>query len=283
MPVVSSKILLLRRLYRYTTIGMVSKQLLDILVANLSQQPAMIQGTTFLFLKLLSYDTTPLLLAPIILSYLSNEEYPMSIPMWGLADSLFDISKEHLTRLANFATHEDAKVQQGAITLWADSIEFLFSRYFLSKQPSELKILRSLNFDWKFNLSLIKSIDIAQRKRAIILLTYSHFPIKEAQYFTELQSVIAQAEDSSEIAAWSLFLRNVPVSKPEKKAWQKLLETLLDTPQSYSPHILMAAMERYTELEGVTGPEIKDEHALDLPVLAFSKKEQTGKGKEGVK
>lgn len=259
------------------------KQLLDILVANLSQQPAMIQSTTFLFLKLLSYDTTPLLLAPIILSYLSNEEYPMSIPMWVLADSLFDISKEHLTRLANFATHEDAKVQQGAITLWADSIEFLISRYFLSKQPSELKILRSLSFDWKFILSLIKSIDIAQRKRAIILLTYSHFPIKETQYFTELQSVIAQVEDRSEIAAWSLFLRNVPVSKPEKKAWQKLLETLLDTPQNYSPDILMAAMARYTELEGVTGPEIKDEHALDLPVLASSKRERTGKSKEGVK
>ena len=88
---------------------------------------------------------------------------------------------------------------------------------------------------------------------------------------------MTQAQDGDEIAAWTLFLRNVPVSKPEKKDWQKLLETLLDAPQGYSSRILMAAMERYTELVGVAGPEIKDERALDLPVLAPSKRGRAGR------
>lgn len=110
-----------------------------------------------------------------------------------------------------------------------------------------------------------------------MLLTYSHFPISEAQYLAELLSAMAQAQDDDEIAAWALFLRNVPVSKPEKKAWQRLLETLLDAPRSYSSRILTAAMERYTELEGVAGPEIKNERALDLPVLAPSKRGRAGR------
>jgi len=108
-----------------------------------------------------------------------------------------------------------------------------------------------------------------------MLLIYSHFPISEAQYFAALRDAIVQAQDDDEIAAWALFLGNVPVSKPEKKTWLKLLETLLDAPQSYSARILTAAMERYTELEGVAGPEIKDESALDLPVLAPLKRKRT--------
>ena len=119
---------------------------------------------------------------------------------------------------------------------------------------------------------LYQNTDIAQKKKGIMLLIYSHFPISETQYLAALRNAMAQAQDNDEITAWALFLRNVPVSKSEKKDWKKLLEALLDAPQSYSSRILMAAMERYTELEGVAGPEIKDERPLDLPVLAPSKR-----------
>lgn len=85
---------------------------------------------------------------------------------------------------------------------------------------------------------------------------------------------MAQAEYGDEIEAWALFLENVPVEKQEKKAWQKLLEVLLDTPQNYSSHIITAAIERYTELVGIAGPEIKDERMLDLPLVTFPKRQR---------
>jgi hypothetical protein len=98
---------------------------------------------------------------------------------------------------------------------------------------------------------------------------YRYSSEKKGDYAINLLS-LPYKQDA--IAAWALFLKNVLVSKPEKKAWQKLLETLLDAPQSYSSSILRAAMERYTELVGVAGPEIEDERALDLPILAPSKR-----------
>lgn len=249
-------------------------QLLRILIASRSQQPpTILQITVSLFLKLLSVDATPLLLAPAILTYLADESYMRDIPMWLLVDVVPDIPEEHLMRLANFTNHEDAKVQQGALTLWANLLEDISDRpYSTPRQSSKLKIL---SFDWKLGLSLIKDTDASQRKKGIILLIYSHFPIRETKYLTELQSTMAQAQDSDEIAAWMLFLRNVPVNRHEKKAWLKLLETLLDAPQIYSSRILTAAMERYTVLEGVAGPEIKNEYELGLPVLSSSKRGRT--------
>lgn len=250
-------------------------QLLHVLVARLPQQPTTLQIAVILFLKLLPFDTTPLLLAPAILSYLADETRLRDTPTWYLADTLSDIPEEHLTRLANFTTHEDAKVQQGALTLWTNLIEIVSDRpYFTTRQTPKLKVL---SFDWRLGLYLIKDTDIAQRKKGIKLLTYSHFPISETQYLAVLRNAMAQAQDEEEIAAWMLFLRNVPVGRPEKKAWQKLLQTLLDAPQSNSYGILTAAMERYTELEGVAGPEIKNERALDLPVLVPSKRGRAGR------
>jgi hypothetical protein len=245
-------------------------QLLHMLVAKLPQQPVILHDTVNLFFKLLSFDTTLLLLAPMILSYLADESHLREMPVWQLANALSDIPEEHLTRLANFTTHDVAKVRQGALTLWASLIETVSSRSnSTTRQPPNLK---ALSFDWRLGLSLIKDTDIVQRKKGIMLLIYSHFPISETQYLSELRSTMAQAQDDDEIEAWTLFLRNVPVSKLEKKAWLKLLETLLDAPQNYSFRILKAAMERYTELVGVARPEIKDERALDLPVLAPSKR-----------
>ncbi len=235
----------------------------------LPQQPAILGDAVILFLKLLSFDANPLLLAPAILSYFADETHLKDIAMWELANAIPDIPEERLTRLANFITHEDTKVQQGALTLWAELIEIASSGpYPTTRQPK----LKALNFNWRLGLSLIRDTDVAQRKKGIMLLIYSHFPISETQYFVALQSSMAQAQDDDEIIAWTLFLRNVPVNRSEKRDWKRLLEALLDAPQSYSDRVLMAAMERYTELEGVAGPEIKDELALDLPVLAPSKR-----------
>ncbi len=250
-------------------------QLLHILIERLPLQLDILQDAIILFLKLLSFDTTPLLLAPVILSYLADETHLRDMPTWQLVEAFSDIPEEHLTRLANFTTHEDAKVQQGALTLWANLLENVSKgSYPHRRQPPNLKVL---SFDWRLGLSLIKDTSIAQRKKGIMLLIYSHFPISKTQYLTELRNAMAHAQDVDEIAAWTVFLGNVPVSRPEKKNWQKLLETLLDAPQSYSSRILTAAMERYTELEGVAGPEIKDEGALDLPVLAPSKRGRAGR------
>lgn len=120
-------------------------QLLHVLVAKLPQQSAILQDTITLFLKLLSFDTTPLLLAPTILSYLADETCLRDMPMWWLAEASTNIPEEHLTRLANFTTHEDAKVQQGALALWAKLIEIVFNRsYITTRHPLKLK---ALSFD----------------------------------------------------------------------------------------------------------------------------------------
>ena len=249
-------------------------QLLDMLVERLPQQPAILRDVVFLFLKLLSFDTTPLMLAPAILSYFADDIRLRDRPMWELADILPDVPEEHLKGLANFTTYGDIKVQQGILTLGAELIELAISRPYSAARRQKFKVL---SFDWKLGLSLIKDIDIAQRRKGIMLLIYSHFPVSETQYCAALRSAMAQAQDVDETAAWALFLSNVPVSKPEKKDWKRLLEKLLDAPQSYSSRILTAAMERYTELEGVAGPEIKNERALDLPVLAPSKRGRAGR------
>lgn len=243
-------------------------QLVRLAVARLSQQPNIFQITLFLFLKLLSFDSTLLPLASKILGYLADETYRTGAQIWGVVDVFTNLIKEHLMYLAGLTNHKDVEIQQGALTFWTEIIQIISSGGY-PKQQLQMEVL---SFDWKLGLSLIKDTNMDQRKKGILLLTYSHFPISETRYFTELRNVMAQGQAVEEISAWTAFLRDVVVSKAEKKAGQNLFETLLDAPQNYSPSILTAAKERYIELVGVAGPEIKDERILDLPMLAPSKK-----------
>jgi len=249
--------------------------LLHNLVERLRQCTDVLQECLIIFLKLLAFDTIPLTIAPAILSCLTEEIYLGNLLLWFLhpVQALFDIPLEPLAALANFTTHEDIKVQQGAIILWSKLLEMGFSRQPI--RPRSLPV--ELNFNLNLCLSLTKSTDVIQRKKGIILLTYSHFPISKEKHNAELRELMAQAHESDEIVAWTLFLRNVPISKAERKDWLKLLETILASPQMYTTRILTAAMERYTKLIGEAKPEIKDKHALGLPPLALSKKKQTRK------
>jgi Cap4 dsDNA endonuclease len=250
-------------------------RLLHNLVERLSQCIDVLQECLIIFLKLLlSFDAVPLTMAPAILSLLTEEIFLGNLLLWCLhpVQNLFDSPLRVLVDLVSFTTHEDVKVQQGAIILWSKLLEVEFSR-----RPTERSLPLELNFNLNLCLSLIKSTDVIQRKKGILLLTYSHFPISKEKHNAELRELIAKPHDSDEMVAWPLFLRNVPISKAERKDWLKLLETILASPQMYTTRILAAAMERYTNLIGEAKPEIKDKHALGLPPLAHSKKKRTRK------
>jgi len=239
-------------------------KLLQALVERLPQRSDIIIP---FILKLLSFDTTPLFPTSATLPYLANKVHAENVPRWVLSDAICQIPEEHLISLASFTTHEDPQVRQEAITFWATLIEIVLDGAYGDDFKMKRLKLEALSFDCNISLSLIRGTDRAQRKKGIMLLTYSHIPIGEEQYFAALWSAMPQAQNDDEIGAWALFLKNVPVGKSEKKAWQKLLETVLDTPQNCSSSVLAAAMERYTELAGVAGSKIKSERALGLPVL----------------
>ncbi len=217
-----------------------------------------------IFFKLLTFDDTPLSLAPVILSCFANKPIHRRYHVWPLLDSgRPDVPLERLVALAKLVKHEDTKIQQGATAFWAGFIEqTLTEPYTLNEH--EASNLAIPEFDWQLSLSLVRNTDAATKKQGIILLTHARLPIAEKKYFDELCNVLSEARDPEEIKVWVLFLNNVLIRKSERPSWQKLLETLIANPQHYASHILAAAMERYKRLIINTSLKIRNAAALDL-------------------
>jgi hypothetical protein len=176
-----------------------------------------------------------------------------------------------LTKLAEFTRHKDEIVRRGALTPWEALIDGILTERAYLHNPtdtSKWQRIKSLRFNRQLGLSLISDVDSTKRRQGITLLTLSHFPIAGMVKRAELLTAMAKAQIDEEVEAWARLLQQVPISKPEERAWREVLESVLAQPRTYASTILTAAMERYTTLTGAASPDIVgDEEALGLPKI----------------
>ncbi|GCE04252.1 dsDNA nuclease domain-containing protein [Dictyobacter aurantiacus] len=243
-------------------------QLLHVLIKRL---PDHIESCINLFLNLLTLEAIPLTVAPAILSYIENENILRNSWSRGVSGvsmrqqrlNLLNISLEYLANLAKFVNHTDNKIQQGAIIFFAALLDLVLEFDFMDDKYNTKLV--ALGFDWQLCLSLIRDTNIINRRRGILLLTYSPFPITEPKYFDELCSALSKSQDAQEIGAWAIFLKNFIIKDYEKKTLLNLLEAILDAPYRYASDIRIAAKERFTRLISEVDPKIKEGVDLGLP------------------
>ena len=213
-----------------------------------------------LFARLLKLGAPIMPLVPeLLLYYVVNQGNEIYVPV----NELLSISPELLIDLITFTTHENPKIQQGAIALWSHVAERLMELPSSAGRSREIK-LAEITFDWQVCLSLVRHTDIQTRKKGILLLIWSDFPIDDAQYRTELCNALESAQDTNEVKVWRMFLAHIWLQRSRKAAWQEFLEKILDSPQRFAYQLIAAALESYKNLVGKASAEIQNEAALGL-------------------
>ena len=161
------------------------RRLLQTIIERLPAQSDLLDTAIFFFLKLLAFDVTILSLAPTLLIALTSIR-ETGMPSTWMVSNTADISLEYLTNLANFTQHEETRVQQGALILWEALIEGLSNR--IRGETIDFSKFKVVGIDWRLSFALLNATDIVTRKRGIILLTLSNFPMAEKCHRNELNS-----------------------------------------------------------------------------------------------
>jgi hypothetical protein len=219
--------------------------------------------TLTVYLKLLSKDDSMATFLRRVVTELGKAERTAEIGLFYFSNAPL-LSLEHLQSLVTLAKDDNKHIKTGALVFLTTVIQsyMFFRRHFIAAELQKDTYVGTI--DWQIGWNLASGNKVPERSRGVALLVRSNLSLADVGRKEALADLIhnAPVEDH---AAWGEFIQSFQPASAAGE-WTHFLETILLRPEDYPPDVIVAAMNRYTELVGsISTDPFQDSDALGLP------------------